>query len=342
MRGPWRIIGLLGLALALAGPAAAEPAAPAATTTEPSGPAAARAAFDEAERASRELRLADALRRYREALELAPGAPFAGAARTRAAFLAARAEGDFVPLARLEALRRDPARLRDRGAADAFAREVDAFPPGRVRVEARALLAEAWKRLGDPDRAEAALAEVLDDPAADPGARRLALGQIVTLRRGRGDLAGARAAVDRWPDAAPALRLDVLRACRRVTLRWIAVTALSLLGAAAAASAALARRRGADLGRIVRPFAVAFALYLGGGAAVLARLHGDSDPRPFLWLGLGVLAVDAAARALRLAAPDLGRAARAAWALCCVAGVLAAAFLALERTNAAYLENIGL
>ena len=121
--------------------------------------------------------------------------------------------------------------------------------------------------------------------------------------------------------------------------------ALAVAGAASLARAASARGvRGARvLGQqLVRPLAVAFALYVGGAAAVLTRLHGDADPRPFLWLGLGVLGVDVVARALRLAKPDLPAAGRAAWALCCVAGVLAAAFLALERTNAGYLESFGL
>ena len=342
MRGPRLTLERAALVAALLAPtpaAASPPAAPAVGAPA----AAARALFDQAEQASRELRLADALRSYREALAADPSAPFAPAARNRAADLAARAEGGFAPLARLEAVRRDPARLGDRAAALAFERDVDAFPPGRVRSEARALLADALRRrLGDAEGAARALEQVLADPEADGVARGLALGQLVALHRERGDLAAARDAVDRHPDLAPGLRLEVIRASRRVTLRWIAAAALSLLALVAAVAVLRAHRRGEDLGRLLRPRAVALSLYLGGAAATLTRLHGGADPRPFLWLGLGVLGVDIAARSLQLAVPHLGRLARAGWALCCVAGVLAAAFLALERTDADYLEGFGL
>jgi hypothetical protein len=93
---------------------------------------------------------------------------------------------------------------------------------------------------------------------------------------------------------------------------------------------------------VLPPLAVAFSLYLGGAAAVLVRLRGDGDPRPFVWLGLGVLAVFAVARAWQLGWGVGGPSARAARALLCVAGVIAAAFLAVERTNASYLEGLGL
>jgi hypothetical protein len=173
--------------------------------------------------------------------------------------------------------------------------------------------------------------------------RAVALQQLVALQRERGDLEAARDAVERFPDVAPGVRSDVLRAARRVTLRWVSVAVLSMLACVAAASLAKARGRTRDLGRqLLQPAAIALPLYVGGAAAILTRLHGGADPRPFLWLGLGVLGVYAAARALRIARPNLGRAARAGWALCCVAGVLAAAFLALERTNADYLESFGL
>ena len=84
------------------------------------------------------------------------------------------------------------------------------------------------------------------------------------------------------------------------------------------------------------------ALYVGGAGAILARVHGGADPRPFLWVGLGILGVAVAGRALRLALPRLGPAGRAGWALGCALGVVAAAYLALEQTDAGYLEGFGL
>jgi hypothetical protein len=121
------------------------------------------------------------------------------------------------------------------------------------------------------------------------------------------------------------------------------VAALGVVAGIAGAGLLRARRRaGEALRGAAPPMVVGGALYVGGAAAILAKLHGHADPRPFVWLGVGTLAVAAAARALRLAVPEMGRGGRALWAACCVMGVLAAAFLALERTDAGYLEAFGL
>jgi hypothetical protein len=303
-----------------------------------------QALFNQAEQAERELRFDDALRGYREALEAAPSAPFARVSRARADALAARAEGGFAPLVRLEQVRRDPTRLGDAAAADAFEQEIEAFPPGRVRGEARALLAGALRsRLGIPARAAAVLERIVADPTGDPALRALSLGQAVEIHRGLGDLAAARAAVLRHPEVSPSLTREVLRLWRRVTLRWVAVAALGVVAGIAGAGLLRARRRaGEALRGAAPPRLVGGALYVGGAAAILAKVHGGADPRPFVWLGLGTLVVAAAARALRLATPEMGGRGRALWAACCVMGVLAAAFLALERTDAGYLESFGL
>jgi hypothetical protein len=58
-------------------------------------------------------------------------------------------------------------------------------------------------------------------------------------------------------------------------------------------------------------------------------------------MGLGVLALTAVARALPRAIPVRSAAARGAWAAACVVGVVAAGFLAVERTDPSYLEGIG-
>ena len=72
----------------------------------------------------------------------------------RAEWLRSRSEGDFVPLTRLEKLRRDPAQSSDPAAVDGLAHDADSFPPGMVRVEARMLVSEAWLgRLHRPDDA---------------------------------------------------------------------------------------------------------------------------------------------------------------------------------------------
>jgi hypothetical protein len=93
---------------------------------------------------------------------------------------------------------------------------------------------------------------------------------------------------------------------------------------------------------VVRPVAIGFALYLGAAGAVLVRLYGAGDVRPFLWLGAGVLAMDVIARSWRLGSSEQRPAARIVRALACAAGVIAVAFLALERADAGYLESFGL
>jgi hypothetical protein len=316
-------------------------AAPPATRAE------ATASFERAELASRERRFAEALAAYREATVIDPSAPFAPVARARAADLEAHAEGGFAPLARLEELRRDPARSRDRAAIEALERDAEGFPEGRVRSEARLLVAEAWShRLGDPGRALAPLGAVIADPSADRLTRALALAELCGIHRARGELAEALAAVERDPGLSPALRAEIVRAVRREKLRWIALGVLGALAVVGAGSLALLARRSRDVrdlpGQVVRPLSVASSLYLGGAGAILVKLHGGGDARPFVLFGAGVLALDVIARAFLLAWGRTTAALRAGWALCCVAGVVAAAFLAALRVDPSYLEGLGL
>ena len=304
---------------------------------------AAAAAFAGAEQAARDLRFAEALAAYREAAAVDPSAPFAPIARTRATDLEAHAEGAFAPLARLEEVRRDPRKSSDRAAIEALERDAAQFPPGRVRAEARLVIAEAWwHALGDPARAIAPLEAAIDDRGADRLTRSLALAELVAVLRAQGDVEAARRAVLREPDLSPGLRVEVLRVARRARIRWASVGVLALLAIIGALALTRAVRMAGDVRdvtpKVVRPLAVAFSLYLGGAASIVVRLRGDGDARPFLWLGLGVLAVDVIARTWRLAWTG-GATLRA---LACVAGVGAVAFLAIERTDAGYLESFGL
>ncbi len=247
-------------------------------------------------------------------------------------------------------MRRDPQRMADRAAIEALARDLEAFPAGRVRAEARISVAEAWwHRLGEPEQAIAQYEAAVADAGADRLTRSVALSELWTLRRQRGEIREALAVVDRAPDVSPNLTVVVRRAWRREQARGAAFAVLGVLGAVGAAALvrlALAARDVRDLpGQVVRPSVVAFSLYLGGAGAVLVRLRGDGDTRPFLWLGLGVLALAVIARAVPLALPVATGArrpaARAIWAAACALGVMAAAFLAVERTDPSYLEGIG-
>jgi tetratricopeptide (TPR) repeat protein len=314
---------------------------------EPGAQAAAQQSFDRAEQAFQALRFAEALAAYREAAAADPSARFVPTARARAADLEAHAEGGFAPLTRLSAVRRDPTKSGDRAVIEALAQDVATFPPGRVRGEAELVIADAWwHHLDDPRRAVAPLEAVVADETGDRLTRSLALSELSRLHRELGDLDAALAAVERFPDLAPAARNEVRTLVRRGRLRTAAIAVLAAIGVVGLASLVRAAQRLGGLGELPRavlpPFAVAFSLYLGGAAAVLVRLRGDGDPRPFVWLGLGVLAAFAVARAWRLGWGAGGPSARAARGLCCAAFVIAAAFLAMERTDVSYLEGLGL
>lgn len=306
----------------------------------------ARTAYELAERAASDLRFGDALAAYDRAIALDPSAPFVRVARARVADLRAHAEGDFVPLTRLESVRRNPTARRED--IESLARDADHFPAGRVRSEAQLVIAEAfWHRFGAPDLAVKALENALADTSADRLTRTLALGELVALERERDRLAAAASAVRRFPDLSPPLRAEIERLVRRI---WMGRVALGLvgivlsLGIAAILRAIFGQHRDADevLRDAVRPASVAFALYMGGAAALLVRLHGEGDVRPFLWLGFGVLAIDVAARGWRLGFVDERSGVRVARAITCGLAVLAVAFLALQYADAAYLETLGL
>ena len=338
------LAGAAGIFFVMAPIAGAEP--PAGPEVAVDARTRARANFDRAERAASDRRFAEALEAYRAALAEDPSSPIAPAARARATDLAAHAEGNFAPLARLEEVRRDPKRAGDRDAVLALAEDLRGFPPGRVRSEARLFVADAlWHRLGNPRGAVTPLEEVLADPEADRLLKGLALASLVALHRELGDLSAARDVVDRYPELAPNQRREVLRLVRRERLMWGSFGILGILGAIGIVSfvrAARAMPLHEVKSAIVRPLAVAFALYLGAAGAILVRLYGEGDVRPFLWLGVGVLGIDMIARAWRIGSTDDRPVVRALRAIACAVGVLAVAFLALERADAGYLESFGL
>ncbi|MFS8066975.1 MAG: hypothetical protein ACMG6S_11440, partial [Byssovorax sp.] len=216
------------LALALV---AARRSTPSRAEPEPSARVAAQQSFDRAELAFQAQRFAEALAAYREAAAADPSARFALTARARAADLEAHAEGSFAPLARLSAVRRDPAKSSDRATIEALAQDAAAFPPRRDRGEAALVIADAWwHRLGDPRRAVAPLEAAVADTTGDPLTRSFALSELARLHRELGDLDAALAVVERFPDLAPAARREVQTLVRRGRLRSAATAVLAVLG----------------------------------------------------------------------------------------------------------------
>jgi hypothetical protein len=294
------------------------------------------------------LQLARALADYDEGRALDPGSARAPRAEARAAMLRSHAEADFVPLAKLERVRRDPALSSDPRAVDALVREADAFPPGLVRVEVWVLAAEAFAhRFDRPRDAATLLQRVLVDPRTDPVLGQKAARDLVALELARGDLAAAEAAVHlAGTRADPRLAREVARAIRRRHMHHASLATLLLMLLVAARSWAAAARRGA-LGRVsgalqgTWKLAVGYAAYVALGGALLASGYEAGTARPFLYFGAALVPIVLVARAWS-AAGSATPAARGGRALLSALGVLASAFLVLEAVDVAFLEGMGL
>jgi hypothetical protein len=284
----------------------------------------------------------------RAAIDAAPNTRWALRASDRIEWLRTRSEGDFAPLARLERVRRDPAAASDPAAIDALARDLEGFPPGPVRVEARMLVAEAWGgRMHRPEEAIRELRLVAEDPKADPLTQRLAERELVDalVATGRIDEAAAEAQAHKN-------RLDnrfvkeVGRLLVRRTVRWASLALLAAFALLAVAGLARAAMRG-QLGgalrelRKISPVAAVFVAFVAVAGGVLASKYESGNAAPFLILGAGVLPLLLVARAWS-AVGSQSAAARAARGLLCGATVLAAAFTLLDWLGPQYLPGFGL
>ena len=284
----------------------------------------------------------------RAAAAAAPDTRWAVRANDRLEWIRARSEGGFVPLARLERVRRDPALADDPAALDALAREAESFPPGLVRVEARMLVAEAWLgRMGRPRDAMVELRRVADDPRAGPVTAALAERELVGALAAGGAVAEAAAEARAHTSLLdPRFVRDITRLLRRRWIRWGAIVVLAGFAGLAALALDGARRRRA-LGEVlaalrgVAPVALPFVAFVGLAGGLLASRYESGNAAPFLLLGAGTLPLVFVARAW--SAAGLNRApARLARALFCGATVLAAAFILLDAASPDYLEGFGL
>jgi hypothetical protein len=336
------LAGAMALARAVQGPHSAsaneEQNAEASASIERAEQAEAQGEFDRAE--------AD----YRQAEAAAPETAQSARAAARLAWLRERAEGDFKPLARLERVRRDPDRASDPAEIDALADEVERFPPGQVRIEARVFVAEALRgRLGRPEAAIAQWRAVADDPLADKLTQRLSSHEIVEALLAAGHLdEAASEARARQRRLEPRFVGEVIRLVRR---RLIRLGARFELGTFAVAVAIAVGRRswgsgGAlrDIARALRhvaPLAVAFCLYVAVVGGWLAFRFEAGSATPFLALGASALPITLAARAWG-AAGSKRAPARLARAVLSAASILAAAFLVLDAVDPRYLDGFDL
>jgi hypothetical protein len=136
-------------------------------------------------------------------------------------WLAVRSEGGFAPLTRLHRWKREPALASDLVAVSAFAGDVEAFPPGMVRSEARTFVAAAWMGLGRPAESAHVFRLVLADPAADGGSSLVAARGLVDALVADGRMDEASKEVQRYRnliDAETVQRVEQL-ALRRTLVR---------------------------------------------------------------------------------------------------------------------------
>ena len=297
-----------------------------------------------AEQEEHDLEFGEALEHYEASIALDPSTRYALRARARAGWLHRHAEGGFAPLARLERVRRDSRAQYDDRAMDALAHDLEAFPPGAVRCEARMLVAEAYaSRLGRPGDATRELWGLLDEkPACEGPLRAQAATKLTDVAIDQGDLAAARDAAASARNEAPELAPRVARLLRRRFLRGVALGLVALSAALGAWGVVKTVRagKGAALARFsVR--ALAICVYLATFGGLLATAFERGHALPFVMLSAATLAIAVLARAASLSG-STSRAARAGRAVLGAVTVLAAALLVLERIDARYLESFGL
>jgi hypothetical protein len=337
---------LVPLALALAGELRATSAAAQNAAETPD--AAAEALFTKAEADEAAAAYASALSEYEACVKASPSSRFVPRCGARADYLRAHAEGDFAPLVRLDHVRHDPALASDAAAIDSLAKDLEAFPPGLVRVEARMFVADAYlARVGRREDGVRELRSVLDDPKVDPLTARQAARELVDAIVASGDVSAA--AAEATKDSArldPRYVKSVQRLVLRRTLDRVAIAMLAAFAALSLASIVLAKRRGrwdalrAAMKRAA-PLALAFAAYVALFGGWLASKYESGNATPFLALGAALAPLLLAARAWG-AAGSPARWARALRAVACGACAIACAFVVLDKIDPAYLEGFGL
>jgi hypothetical protein len=303
--------------------------------------------FERAAKEDRDLAFSDAIRDYDLLRRKFPSSRQAPQAEARAAELRAHGEGSFEPLRKLEHVRRDPRLASEPEAIDRLVADAETFPPGRVRIEAWSLAAEAYAhRLGAPEKALPLYRRVVENAKDDPVAVRLAAREAIGILAARGDLAGAEEMARLAHDADPKIESDVARLVRRHRLHFASIAVLVCAAAMAAAAWIAAARAGAiarvtKAARRIAPLALGYAAYVGAAGALLASSYEAGTAKPFLWFGVALGPLLLLARAWSAAGRST-RGARSLRAVVCAAAALATAFLVLERIDVAYLEGLGL
>ncbi len=299
--------------------------------------------YEVADQDEHDAKFADALATYEESVRVEPSNRFALRSTARARWLRDRSEGDFVPLATLERVRRDPTAQGKADVVDSLARDLESFPPGEVRVEARMFVAESYAtKLHRPSDAERELDALLDEPKGDVPLRAQAALRLVDLAKARGDVNAAKHAADRVAKTNPTIALAVGQWARRRILLRVAITFLSAFGAFGifASVRNLRADRLVKLGKFA-PKAVLLCVYLATFAVVLSIAFERGNAFPFLALPASVFPILIVARAWALSGAATA-AARTTRAILGALAVVCAAFIVLDQIDVRYLESFGL
>jgi hypothetical protein len=296
--------------------------------------------FAKAEQEEHDLAFGAALADYDASIATEPSNRYALRAAARSRWLRARAEGSFVPLERLERVRRDPSAQHDASTVDALAHDLETFPVGEVRTEARMFVAEAYTSLHRTPDAERELDALLDDPAGAAPIRAQAAIRLADIAMARGDVAAAKHAADRVASIDAPLVTQVAHWARRRVIERVAIGVIALFVIGSAVATAKRARRLGELGTFA-PRAFALCAYLGLVAGLLANAFERGNALPFLVLAALVLPVALLARAWALAGAST-LVARALRATLGAVTVVAIAFLVLDKIDVRYLESFGL
>ncbi len=300
--------------------------------------------FARASIAERRFDFATALEAYRTSVARDAGGPYAARALARTEYLAGHAEGDFAPLAALQRVRTSAAMASDATALATLARQVETFPPGPVRAEARLLLGQAYLgRMHRPDVAAPILRALAEDRAAAADLRHVAIELLTQLHEQRGDLDQALRDLRRLggPERTVARVRQQLRRAAGFRIAWVLLGVVIAAGAVSVVRVARAGQLRTLRAAWTRPLPLAHLAMLSLGGALLAHSYEDHDMRPFFGFGAGALVVYLAASAWSLSGSE-----RVAWrvvrAITCAGAMLAVSFLAMHRFDQGMLEGIGL
>lgn len=291
-------------------------------------------AFADAVKAEAAFELGKAAEGYRTAIRERPSAGFALRARARLDELESHAEGDFVPLTKLERVRRDPRASSDAAALLALLEASREFPEGAVRRETWLLVAEGLaRRTGRPAEALGPATQLLADEKAPSVMRAAALSIAVFAKESLGDRAGAAALARAHRVLNPTIAKRYDRDDRRAIYKRASIVVLFIVGFFGLWSGWQRPRA------LLRPSVRALSfLIVAALSAVVLRLYDASlSAQPFLVLTGGAFVVERAVTAARAAGTS-----RSLLVALGVLGVLAVAYLSLTMGEADLLGEFGL